>query len=127
MGDAFSYDLETWKIEKGEQIRVRRKITGREYLEFLKRADPSKKSVHKKRTSFIHKGLCLIIDECTNVDGCPVILTTATDVETDKIEFPDFIKIYKEIDPEDPIWATQYYSKEGFTMSDEVKNALWGK
>jgi hypothetical protein len=48
-------------------------------------------TVQKKWTSFIHSGLCFIIDECLNVDGNPVILTTATDVETDKMTFPDFI------------------------------------
>jgi len=90
----------------------------------LKRADPTKVTVQKKRSSLIYEGLCLIIDENINVDGSPVILTVATDVETENIKFPDFIKIHKEILPENETYLTQIFSKEGFKMPEEDKVGL---
>jgi hypothetical protein len=106
-------------VKGSEFIREREKIRGKAYFEYLKRADPRMKTVKSLRTSLIHNGLCMIIDEKMNVEGKPVILTTATDVESSEISFPDFIKVFKEINPRDPIWSNQYYKREGFRIPSE--------
>lgn len=90
----------------------------------MKRADSDKKTVSKKRTTFIYEGLCFVIDECMNVDGNPVMLTTQTDVETKDMKFPDFISILREIHPEEDTYNTQNYSKLEFKMPEEDKKGI---
>jgi hypothetical protein len=102
-------------------------LNGREYLEILKTADPTRNSLKKKRTAFIHEGLCYIIDEILNVEGRPVILTTGTDTESEKMVMPPFLDVNHEILNVDTAYHTHNLSIKDYKLPKCHKNDCLSK
>lgn len=99
---AFNYTLETKDSVEGQIITRRRQITAREFLHyFQERLDSSKAVLNKKRISFMYENQHFIIDTFENVDHKPSLLRIETEVKSELIKKPGFLKYYREVTDED--------------------------
>ena len=109
---AFIYTLETKDFEEDQVITRRRQVNAREFLHFFQeRLDESKIVLEKERTSFMYKNQHFIIDTFKNVDGQPSLLRIETEVKSELIAKPEFLKYCREVTDE------ENYST--FNMSDK--------
>lgn len=95
-GDYSYYYTEKQHISSGTREEKERKISEREYLNFLMEADTTKHQVRKDRYCFIYKDRYFELDIYPFWDS-KAILEIEVDNLNEKVELPDFIDIIKEV------------------------------
>lgn len=80
-----------------EQVETERQVSNALYQSLLSQADPYRRTIQKKRRSFIWKGQYFELDTYFNQLEGMVILETKGITSTEDVKFPPFIKVKKDI------------------------------
>lgn len=90
----------------GERVELERMISAREYLNYLKSADPSRKTIKKTRKCFLHKGIQFELDFIHEPKKMTIL-----EIEVDSLEeivhIPKWIPIEREVTSD-----INYYNSE---------------
>lgn len=95
-GSYFYYLTEKKTISNMKRVEKERKISSKQYIEFLNKADTSLKQIIKKRACFVYQNQYFELDLYDFSDDKAIVEIELTK-ETDEIHFPDFIKVIKEV------------------------------
>ncbi|MBM6991959.1 MAG: AAA family ATPase [Prevotella sp.] len=80
-----------------EQVETERQVSNALYESLLSQADPYRRTIHKKRRSFIWKGQYFELDTYLEQLSGIIILETKGITNTEDVNFPPFIKVVKDI------------------------------
>lgn len=83
---------------EGKSAEVERLITPEEFVIYLRHIEPDAPVVHKKRKSFVWRGLALEVDTLLSPQYSYSLLHTMTSKPISEIKFPPFIKVLEEVD-----------------------------
>lgn len=95
-GSYFYYLTEKTRITNLKRIETERKISPKEYIEFLNMADTSRKQIVKKRACFVYKNQYFELD-MFNFSNDKAILEVELSHENEETILPNFIKVIKEV------------------------------
>jgi CYTH domain-containing protein/thymidylate kinase len=95
----------------GQCIEEERKIDALEYDSLLTRNDPTRQTIDKHRTCFLHEGKYFELDEYNKPNHNLVILEVELDSTEDKVILPDFIVVEKEITDDDENYSNYNLAK----------------
>lgn len=84
-------------INVNEQVETERQVSNALYDSLLSQADPYRRTIHKKRNSFIWKGQYFELDTYLDQLSGIIILETKGITSTEDVNFPPFIKVVREI------------------------------
>lgn len=84
----------------GKNLEIEREISKEEYDEFLKKADPNKKSIRKERTCFNWDGQDFELDFFMKPRSGLQILEIELEADDTEVRLPPFIKIIREVTSE---------------------------
>ena len=99
-GDYMYYLTEKRKISDIKRIEVERRLTQNEYFNLLMQVDTSLRTIRKTRYFLSVDNLYFEIDIYPDWDK-QAIMEIELSSEDDKIKFPEFIKVYKEVTDDD--------------------------
>ncbi len=91
-------------VKAGERVELERPITGREYVGLLAQADPSRKTVRKRRTCFLHEGHYFELDRFVEPRAGLILLEVELDDPAASVKLPPFLEIDREV-TDDPAYA----------------------
>lgn len=121
---AFTYTLETKDFTEDQVITRRRQITAREFLHYYQdKLDHSKVMLVKKRMSFMYRNQHFIIDTFKNIDGKPSLLRIETEVKSEDIEKPVFLKYFREVTDEEE-YSTYNMADKSYKLPEKDAEAL---
>lgn len=105
--NGISINVRTTKkiLPTGEQVQTERQIDNNLYESLMRQADPYRKTIHKIRKTFIWKGQFFELDTYLDNNENLQILETKGIVDHEKVKFPPFIKVVKDI-----TGKTEYYN-----------------
>ena len=95
-GSYFYYYTEKAEINNMKRIEKEKKITEKEYIEALNRADSSLKQIIKQRVCFVYKNQYFELD-LFDFSEDKAIVEIELSKESDTVEFPEFLKIIREV------------------------------
>lgn len=95
-GSYFYYLTEKTEISSIKRIEKERKISQKEYIELLNKADTSLKQIVKKRICFVYKNQYFELD-LYDFSCDRAIVEIELTQETEQIHFPEFLKLIKEV------------------------------
>jgi CYTH domain-containing protein len=87
-------------LRTGARVEVERMISGREYIGLLAESDPTRKTVRKRRTCFLHDGQYFELDRFLEPKAGLVLLEVELDDEKTEVRIPPFIEIEREVTSE---------------------------
>lgn len=88
------------KVNGIKRIEIEKSVSQDEYIALLRDADRTKNQIHKTRYTFAYKNRCFEIDVYPFWTDKAILEIELAD-ENEKIEFPEFIKIIKEVTGDD--------------------------
>lgn len=97
-------------VRSGARVEVERMISGREYVGLLAEADPTRKTVRKRRTVFLHDGQYFELDRFLEPKPGLVLLEVELDDEKAPVRIPPYIEIEKEV-TDDPAYSNRTIAK----------------
>lgn len=96
-GDSYIYSHSVLTQIKGEDIKRKRQITAREYVQLSELKDPSKITVQKDRHCFLFNNNAFIVDVFKNLKRALCVLRVDADVTSKEFKLPPFLKILNDI------------------------------
>ena len=103
---SFTYTYTSKTKTLGERVELERMISAREYLNYLKSADPSRKTIKKTRKCFLHKGIQFELDFIYEPKKM-IILEVEVDSLEEIVHIPDWLPIEREVTSD-----INYYNSE---------------
>ncbi|MBR6916932.1 MAG: hypothetical protein IKN38_01990, partial [Clostridia bacterium] len=79
-----------------KRVEEESRISEEEYLELMKYADPSRKTIEKYRYCIVYKGQYLELDVFPFCDDCALIEAELLH-EDDAVELPEYVKVIREV------------------------------
>lgn len=113
---SYNYTIETKDTTDDQVITRRRQITARDYIHYMQeRRDESKIILEKLRVSFMYENQHFIIDTLTNVDQSPSLLRIETELASEEVKTPDFLKYFRDVTDEED-YATYTMASTTYKM-----------
>jgi len=98
MNGSYVYLQTTTKvISDTERLETERNISYNQYVSMLAMADPSRKSIHKIRKSFIWEGQYYELDQFIDPDPGFSVLEMDSKAQGEETKFPPFIKVLEDV------------------------------